>query len=307
MTGLDEARKFYEDCGRAMLHDRFPDYEGRIAVGLAGHGSQCFGYDDALSRDHDFAPGFCLWLTDADDARIGAALAQAYRALPAPDPAARSVQCENTCGVRRTLFFYSRYTGSEGLPEGNLHWLSIPSWALAEATNGAVFRDDLGEFTRMREVLLHGMPEDVRLKKLAARCASMAQSGQYNYTRCLAHGEEGAAMLAAAEFVSSAADAAYLLNRRHKPYYKWALRGMETLPVLGALRDALTFLLTGDNDAAGQKTKAGVIEDVSAAVIGELKNQKLTDGAWDYLEPHAYEIQARIGDPALCAMPIMEG
>ena len=175
-----EAKEWSRASKKSMLHDRFPDYEGRIAVGLAGHGSQCFGYDDALSRDHDFAPGFCLWLTDADDARIGAALAQAYRALPAPDPAARSVQGENTSGVRRTLFFYSRYTGSQGLPEGNLHWLSIPSWALAEATNGAVFRDDLGEFTRMREVLLHGMPEDVRLKKLAARCASMSRFAVIN-------------------------------------------------------------------------------------------------------------------------------
>lgn len=78
-----------------------------------------------------------------------------------------------------------------------------------------------GRIFRIRETLLHGMPEDVRLKKLAARCASMAQAGQYNYTRCLRHGEDGAAMLAAGEYVSSAVDAIYLLNRRHKPYYKW--------------------------------------------------------------------------------------
>lgn len=31
------------------------------------------------------------------------------------------------------------------------------------------------------------MPEDVRRKKLAARLIFMAQSGQYNYSRCLGH------------------------------------------------------------------------------------------------------------------------
>lgn len=307
MKGLDEARQLYETCGRELLHRQFPEYEDRVAVGLAGHGSQCFGYDDEVSRDHDFAPGFCLWLTDADDVRIGAALAAAYRALPLNAPAERSALGGDTCGVRRTHFFYSRYTGSPGAPEDLMQWLSIPSWALAEATNGEVWRDGLGEFSRIRETLLHGMPEDVRLKKLAARCAFMAQSGQYNYARCLRHGEEGAAMLAAGEYVSSAVDAIYLLNRRHKPYYKWALRGMEALPVLGGMKDALTFLLTGDNDEAGQKTKEGVIEDVSAAVIGELKNQKLSDGAWDYLEPHAFEVAEHIQDIRLRSMHIMEG
>lgn len=307
MRGLDEARQFYDTYGRELLHQQFPEYEDRVAVGLAGHGSQCFGYDDEVSRDHDFAPGFCLWLTDADDVRIGAALSAAYRALPLNMPTERSALGGDTCGVRRTRFFYNRYTGFPGAPEDLMQWLNIPSWALAEATNGEVWRDGLGEFSRIRETLLHGMPEDVRLKKLAARCASMAQAGQYNYTRCLRHGEDGAAMLAAGEYVSSAVDAIYLLNRRHKPYYKWALRGMKTLPLLGGMEEALSFILTGDNDEAGQKTKAGVIEDVSAAVIAELKRQKLSDGNWDYLEPHAFEIAEHIQNIDLRSMHIMEG
>lgn len=305
MKGLDQARGLYEEYGRGMLHDFFPQYEERVAVGLAGHGSQCFGYDDEVSRDHDFAPGFCLWLTDADDARMGAELAAAYRALPFYSQS--GAEDDSPVGVRRTRFFYSRYTGSPGAPDSPAQWLSIPSWALAEATNGAVFRDSLGEFSAIRETLLRGMPEDVRLKKLAARCASMAQSGQYNYARCLRHGEAGAAMLAVSEFVNSAADAAYLLNRRHMPYYKWALRGMDGLPKLASLREALEFLLTGENDRDGQRLKSGVIEDISAAIIKELRSQGLTDGAWDYLEPHAYEITERIKDPEVRAMHIMEG
>ena len=239
MRGLEEARRFYEDFGRDLLHRQFPDFEGRIAVGLAGRGSECFGYDDDVSRDHDMEQGFCLWLTDADDILIGEELAAAYRALPRRRAAQHSALGESNRGVRRIGFFYRRYLGSDSAPRDWRQWLQLPSWALAEATNGQVFRDDLGEFTAIRETLLHCMPEDVRKKKLAARLIAMAQSGQYNYARCLRHGEEGAAMLALSEFVRQGCDAVYLFNRAHMPYYKWALRGMERLPLLSDMREPL--------------------------------------------------------------------
>ena len=290
-----------------MLREQFPDWEGRIAVGLVGRGSECFGYDDALSRDHDFEGGFCLWLTDEDDAAIGVALERAYRALPLERAAQRSLMAEQSRGVRRISDFYRRYLGTPGAPEDWRQWLYLPESALAEAANGAVWRDDLGVFTAVREKLLHGMPEDVRRKKLAARAVEMAQSGQYNYDRCLRHGEEGAAVLALADFVRAACGMIYLLNRRHMPYYKWMLRGMDELALLAELRGALDYLLTGENDAAGRQTKAGVVEDICAAVIRELKNQGLTEGEGDYLEGHAFQIMAHIERREIRALHIMEG
>ena len=151
------------------------------------------------------------------------------------------------------------------------------------------------------------MPEDVRLKKLAARVIAMAQAGQYNYPRCVRHGEYGAAMLALTEFVNAACGAIFLLNRRHMPYYKWQLRAMAELDMLGNLREALEFLLTAENDEQGRILKSAVIEDICAAVVRELKAQHLTHGSWDYLEPHAFEIASHIESPQLRAMHIMEG
>ena len=43
--------------------------------------------------------------------------------------------------------------------------MTTPDSCLAAATNGEVFRDDLGEFSRIRQSLLN-MPQDVRLKSL---------------------------------------------------------------------------------------------------------------------------------------------
>ena len=304
MKGLEEAKALYEARGAEMIHTQFPELEGRIAVGLAGHGSECFGFDDELSRDHDFEPGFCLWLTDEDDLAFGTRLSHAYRELVAGAPAERSALGEKKLGVIRSSDFYRRYTGCSGAPESPEHWLALPSYALAEATNGEIWRDDLGEFSAVRETLLHGMPEDVRRKKIAARAVSMAQSGQYNYARCLAHGEAGAAQLALTEFVRSACSMAFLLNRAHEPYYKWCFRAMERLERLSELKEALEFLLVGENDST---LRQGVVEDICTQVITELRRQGLTDSSSDYLEAHAFEVQERIESHTLRSMHIMEG
>ncbi len=315
INGLELSRAYYETWGAPMLHEQFPEYEGRIAVGLAGQGSECFGYDDAASRDHDFEAGFCLWLTEEDEETIGFRLFRAYRKLPEEfmgvRKQAQSFYGGNRRGVMEIGEFYSRFTGCPGVPEDWRQWMAIPEYALAEAVNGQVFRDDLGVFTAVRRELEKGYPEDVRLKKMAARAALMAQSGQYNYSRCTAHGERGAAGMALAEFVKNAASMIYLLNRRYMPYYKWMFRGMRDLPLLGNLSSDLEGLISYQQPVPEKEERDLLIqqkiEAVSSAVIGELRRQGLTGGTWDYLEPHALEITEHIQNGEIRNLHLMEG
>lgn len=306
MQGLEKARALYEQQGRELLHRQFPAWEDRIAVGLAGHGSECFGFDDELSEDHDFEPGFCLWVDDETDRAIGVELSRAYRQLTGAMAGPRSALGEKSRGVRRISDFYRRYTGCAGAPDSWQAWLYLPSHALAEATNGQVWRDGQGEFSRIRREILTGMPEDVWKKRLAAKLITMAQAGQYNYARCIRHGESGSAMLAMAEFVNAACAAIYLLNRRHMPYYKWQFRAMEGLEKLSDMKDALEFLLTGENDSPGQGLKSQVVEDICSQVVGELRAQHLSCGSWDYLEPHALDMMEHIENPQIRALHVME-
>ena len=307
MAFLDEAKKLYEERGREMIRSLLPEYEGRMAVGLAGHGSECFGFDDEISRDHDFFPGFSIWIDDETDRAAGVEIARVYRRICGRMEHDRSALAENARGVHRISDFYMRYTGSSGAPESWEQWMYVPEYALAEASNGQVWRDDEGSFSREREIILNGMPEDVRKKKIAARAIRMAQSGQYNFQRCLRHGQEGAAALSAAEFVQSACSMIYLLNRKHMPYYKWAFRGMERLERLGDMKDALEFLLTAGMDGENAGVKAGVIEDICAAVIGEMKRQHLTDADSGYLEGHAFSVTEHIENAQIRSLHVMEG
>ena len=305
MKGLELAKAYYEEYGRPMIREKFPDYEGRIAVGLAGEGSECFGYDDEISRDHDFEAGFCLWITEQDGEAIGFPLFRAYGKLPDEYMGIRKEKTSlfggNRRGVMEISEFYSRMIGCPGVPESWEQWLAIPEYALAQAVNGQVFRDDLGEFSRIRNELVRGYPEDVRKKKIAARAALMAQAGQYNYSRCRRRGEYGAAALAAVEFAKAAISMVFLLNNRYTPYYKWMLRAMGELPVLGDLRPAMELLLAGGDDQSRR------IEEICGRVVRELQRQGLTGGNWEYLEPHALAVTETIRDGAVRNLHLMEG
>ena len=61
MKGLELSKAFYEEYGKEMLEE-FPELLPYLAAGLAGSGSECFGYDDEISADHDLEPGFCIFL-----------------------------------------------------------------------------------------------------------------------------------------------------------------------------------------------------------------------------------------------------
>ena len=60
MNGIELSRAFYEQFGKAMLREKFPHLKDKIAVGIAGSGSDCYGYDDDISRDHDYGRGFAF-------------------------------------------------------------------------------------------------------------------------------------------------------------------------------------------------------------------------------------------------------
>ena len=81
MQGLELSRRYFEAC-LPLLQEQAGDILPLCAVGLAGEGSECLGFDDATSRDHDWGPGFCIWLSREDLARNRQRLEDVPRLLP---------------------------------------------------------------------------------------------------------------------------------------------------------------------------------------------------------------------------------
>ena len=313
MKGMDLARTYWEQCGRDLLETQFPEIAGKVAAGLCGSGSECLGFDDSVSRDHDFEPGFCLFLPgeEAVDRRTAFRLERAYAALPKEFMGVvrnrMSPVGGNRHGVLRLTDFLMEKTGT---PDGRLsprEWLTVPEQNLLEVTGGEIWRDDSGLFTSIRE-RLHRLPEDIRLRKLSGELLLMNQSGQYNYRRCLDHGEPGAAMLAAGEFVRAAIHTLMLLDERYMPYYKWAFRALRNG---GEKRKEqagrLERILYGESDEESALDREALIADLAQDVAEELQEKGLTDATCCDLEQHAYSVEDRIRDADIRNMHILSG
>ncbi|MBE6392027.1 MAG: DUF4037 domain-containing protein [Lentisphaerae bacterium] len=307
MKGIELAGKLFREFGEPMLASQFPELLPRLAIGIAGRGSECFGFDDDVSCDHDHSGGFTIWISEADDLKYGIALSRAYKELQKSFPqnqSASSALGGQEHGICVIDDFFYRHLGFPGAPRGWQEWLYTPEHAFAEVVNGEVFRDDCGKFSGIRKEISSAMPRDVRLKKLAARAVMMAQSGQYNFERCLRHNEPGAAAMALAEFVRHTVSMVFLLNHRFAPYYKWQFRAMRQLPWGSDIADDLENLLTG---RFLPDTKKALISRISAKIISELAAQKLSAVQDDYLEPHAFALMSRIEHREIRALHIMEG
>ena len=304
MQGIELSRRYFEACGAPMLKEQFPDWADRLAVGLVGSGSECFGWDDEVSRDHDFEPGFCIFLPEEDelDRRTEFLLERAYAKLPEEFLGVSRPKLSPVGGNRRGVVRIGDFLEARtGARDGDLSldaWLRLPEQYLLEVTGGVLFQEGDGRFAAIRRRLAH-LPPDVRLKKLAGRLLLAAQAGQYNYPRCLAHREPAAAQMAVYEFVRHAVAAIFLLNDRYLPYYKWQFRALRELPLLSDEAETLELLITTDNGREMAQAKADMIENLCSRLITALQDHDLTEAVCGDLEKHAYSVNDHIADPQL--------
>lgn len=400
VSGLKLARAFWTQMGKPMIAAKYPQYAGRIAAGLVGHGSECYGFDDAYSQDHDFGPRFCLWLTDEDYAAIGEQLEADYEALPrkfsvdaqgrvtfeaharsdasgtfpsagagstvipdatnAPTPGTatddtataesgaapsdvaeamttpidaplspttpRAQGANRRDGVFRIGDFFESITGYRTAPAQTAphEWLMLQESTLAAATNGEVFADPTGQFSKTRQGF-KDMPDDVRLALISKRLGMIAQAGQYNLPRSLKRGDGAAAWLSIHEFVQATASLVFLVNVPmvvgYMPYYKWqfaALRKLSgsmfaLLPNVGEQLETVMRLSSaacyggagfgegGKGAATAIKKINDIVEQIAADIVKELKREHLTTSGETFLEWQRPYVEDHIAsdDPVL--------
>jgi hypothetical protein len=234
VQGLELSRRFYFEAVRPILDRNFPELEH--AAALIGHGSELLGFDDEVSRDHQWGARVQLFVRDLRRAdEIGRSLADELPHDLAGFPTHFGpTEEEGTVALTQldsgpvnhgvdTLIlaeFLRNEIGVNPLEGFSMSdWLATPTQRLLECTAGEVFVDDIGDLTRVRE-LLAWYPHDVWLFVMAGYWRRIAQLEHF-LGRTGSRGDELGSRLIAASLVRDLMRLALVQERRYPPYWKW--------------------------------------------------------------------------------------
>ena len=313
-SNLERSRAFYEKYGKEMIHTHFPEYEQRIAVGLVGEGSDCYGFDDEISEDHDYEIGFCMWLAEKDYKKIGNSLQVEYEKMIDGYFINHSLESSNNRFLqhRRGVFtvneFYNRLLGVNCDFEKKflIDYEEVEEFALAACTNGKVFRDDLGQFLAIRERLLQYYPEEIWRRKLAQGMHDFSQYAQSNYARMMVRKDIVTSNICKMKAVETTMDLLYLLQRKYAPYYKWKKKGLEkdlfSQRVLGIIEKIVELPIQvqawenvkySSNSINTADECVRLFEEVAELLLEEMEKQGLVKGKDAFLESYIGQILKR--------------
>ena len=230
IKGLKISKDLYEKVFKVKVEEELPEWKDKIAVGLFGRGSDCFGYDDKISRDHDWGPRLCVILSKETYDQIGQKLEEIYAGLPKSFEGADLAP--QVSGHKRQGIFVLEDLVSDILgtwPINDNDRFAIPDYAFASMINGEIFTDPEGQISKIREELSKGHPLNVLLKKIAQSAAEFSQKAQYNYKRALSRGDVLTAEIMLFEGIKDALKLAHYTDNVYPPHDKWLVRSAEDL------------------------------------------------------------------------------
>lgn len=254
MTGADGvlAAGFHRELVEPLLSRHAPRL--RYAAARLGSGSDVLGFDDAMSRDHDWGCRLTV-LVDAADrtavpeltALLEAELPETYRGLPVRFPTTWAPHTTHQVEIATVGDFAASRLGADPLAGmSSVDWLAVTGQSVLEVTAGPVFVDRITELSVVREALRWYPPELDRYVLAAAWQQLVEWLPMVG--RTAERGDELGSLLLCGKLTDELIQLGFLLRRRWPPYRKWRGTAFATLPGAAELTPAL------DRAAAAART-----------------------------------------------------
>lgn len=271
--GMALCRRYFETYGRKMLEEEFSEYLDEITAGLVGEGSDCYGFDDEISKDHDYGPRFCLWVSSKTYQTIGEKLQKAYDNLPDVFEGYKRVmsqEAEYRQGVMILEDFLEHLLSTNYMPLTDNDWMQLNENGLSALQNGEIWLQGDGRLATIRAKLKE-YPESVRRKKILESYHLVKQAGLYNYFRMKNRGEKVAAMQCFHVYTEQLMKLVYYINAKYPPYYKWLHKGMQDLPKLAEIMDIVEALWDYQKE---DETVKGIMQIVEQLLEHAMRSDK---------------------------------
>lgn len=259
--GIDLSRAYCIEVVAPLIAARLPRL--RFTAGRLGAGSDVLGFDDEISRDHDWGLRLSV-LTPHDaigpvQAALAAELPESFRGHPTRFAFTGETEEHHHVEVDSTAGFLDAHLGFDpraGISAGD--WLSLSGQAVLEVTAGPIFIDRLGELVSARR-LLEWYPDDIWRYVLASGWDRIGQELPL-MRRAADVGDDMGSRIIAARLSQIVLHLAFMIERRWPPYAKWFGTAFQRLPGAGDVRTAIDAALCGTNATARERGLADALQ-----------------------------------------------
>ncbi len=226
-TALEISRRCFDEVIHPLLKSHHAPIVDRLAVALAGMGSDVLGLDDEISRDHHWGPRAAVLVSREDRDQVGAISRTLAEHLPETYEGYRvHLDAKTRTGICVDVIdsYLHWFLGTDALPEQEEDWFGLCETDLLHVTAGEVFHDPAGWLTEVRSRLAY-YPDRVWRKRVADACMVVTgRDAPYNLHRVSRRGDEVTSLVYLGQTLRRMLELGFAIERRYAPCPKWQHR-----------------------------------------------------------------------------------
>ena len=236
IPGLKLSEYFFLEDVKPILDKYFQDL--KYSTGLIGSGSEVLGFDDEVSRDHDWGPRLILFINDDDYLNLNSSIDEILKnnLLPTchgystnfcePDAeGSRLLKPSYENGINHAIeltsikHYFNNLLGVDIYEDLSFKdWLSFPQQILLSIQSGEIFSDQIG-LNDIRSKLNY-YPDDIWLFLMASSWQRIGQEEHLAARGGFTNQDIGFSVIAS-RLVRDIMQLGFLLEKKFAPYAKW--------------------------------------------------------------------------------------
>lgn len=308
MQSLELSKLLFDEQIEPMMKTKFPNLP--YAAASLGMCSEILGLDDEVSKDHEWGPRITVYLKDSDFKQLSEQLEKTLNeSLPTTFHGQKmmwrkeGVDIHNTTETALYHIYVNTVTKRLGfcggsLPQDDAGWLRISEQHLLEFTSGKVYKDDVGELTKARQMLSF-YPKSVLSFILMNEWSSVGIDW-FPIGRIGSRGDRLGLRLQASKIAETMMKIAFHASGKYCSYKKWNGTLFRSLPIFSELEPLLNEIINEENWQALEE-KIGLATNILLAHQNRLgltdclslKGKKETNGR-HFINYDFWEISSKL-------------